>query len=48
LSAKVHYNVRNPKSEKSSNGVAATNYKVRVSDNRLELLSVEEKDTSAP
>jgi len=46
LSAKVHYHVRNPKSEKSSTGVAETNYKVRVSENRLELLSVEEKGTS--
>ena len=46
LSAKVHYDVRNPKSEKSSTGVAETNYKVRVSENRLELLSVEEKRTS--
>jgi WD40 repeat protein len=46
LSAKVHYHVRNPKSEKSSTGVAETNYKVRVSENRLELLSVEEKGTT--
>lgn len=46
LSAKVHYDVRNPKSEKSSTGVAETTYKVKVSQNRLELLSVEEKGTS--
>ena len=43
LSAKVQYRVRNPKSEKSSTGVAETTYKVKVSENRLELLSVEEK-----
>jgi WD40 repeat protein len=43
LSAKVHYNVRNPKSGKSSTGVSETSYKVRVSENRLELVSVEER-----
>jgi WD40 repeat protein len=42
LSAKVHFNVRNPKSDKSSIGVIETNYKVRASENRLELVSVQE------
>jgi hypothetical protein len=46
LSANVHYDVRNPKSGKSSTGVVETNYKVRATEKRLELLSVQETKTS--